>query len=305
MGQWPKEIKEIKYRCSTTSTDEFALFYDPQTSEKAPLLVALHAWSGDYKQDIDVGYSHWCIEKGWVFIHPDFRGPNNRPEAACSDLVVADIIDAVEYAKSVANVDEERIYLVGVSGGGYASLFMAGKVPDIWAGVSAWVPLNDLGEYYKQAMKIGQYGYAQMAVDSCGGKPGDSEQVDAEYKKRSPATYLKNAFDVPIDINAGIYDGHGDGTVPISQTLEAFNVLAKEKDRINAKDIEYFVEKAEVPPHLQTELSDKLYGAKQPLFRRSSNNARVTIFDGGHEIIYGAALTWLSERRKACSAKDN
>jgi len=56
------------------------------------------------------------------------------------------------------------------------------------------------------------------------------------------------------------------------------------------------VEKAEVPPDLVDKaLSDEAYGEKQPIFRRASRNARITIFDGGHEIIYEAALGWLAK----------
>jgi hypothetical protein len=58
------------------------------------------------------------------------------------------------------------------------------------------------------------------------------------------------------------------------------------------------VEQAEVPPELRSKLTDVAYGVKAALFRRSSGEARITIFDGGHEIIYEAALTWLAERTK-------
>ena len=51
------------------------------TKQAVPLLVALHTWSGDYKQRASIPYAQWCIEKGWAFVHPQFRGPNRRPEA--------------------------------------------------------------------------------------------------------------------------------------------------------------------------------------------------------------------------------
>lgn len=38
------------------------------------------------------------------------------------------------------------------------------------------------------------------------------------------------------------------------------------------------------------------FGKKQPLFRRASASAVVTIFDGGHEIVPGAALAWIERR---------
>lgn len=140
--------------------------------------------------------------------------------------------------------------------------------------------------------------HADDIVKSCGGEPGTSAAVGLEYVKRSPVTYLRDAVGVPLDINAGIRDGHHSGGVAISHSLRAFNLVAAPKDRISEEDIKFFVEKIEVPPHLRKEVSDPTYGIKQPLFRRTSGKARVTIFDGTHEIVYKAALTWLSKQKK-------
>jgi len=63
--------------------------------------------------------------------------------------------------------------------------------------------------------------------------------------------------------------------------------------RIGEADIAYIVARAAIPPHLAGDWSDPLYGERRVLFRRQSGNARITLFDGGHEIIYGAALGWL------------
>ena len=98
--------------------------------------------------------------------------------------------------------------------------------------------------------------------------PGDSPALDDECRKRSPLTYLENAKDVNLHINAGIRDGH-DGSVPVSHSLNAFNKVAKSKDRLADKDITYFVEEALVPPHLQMDISAPSYGQYQPLFRRT------------------------------------
>ncbi|MHC4482293.1 MAG: alpha/beta hydrolase family protein, partial [Planctomycetota bacterium] len=127
--------------------------------------------------------------------------------------------------------------------------------------------------------------------------PGTSAEVDLQYTKRSPITYLEKAKGLPLDINAGIKDGHT-GSVPVSHSLIAFNLVALERDRISEEDIQFLTERAGVPPHLKKPLSDATYGKKVPLFRKNSGKARVTIFDGGHEIIYEAALTWLSKQKK-------
>ncbi len=297
-SMWPKQIKEINYLSSADSTLQPALFYKPKRSKvPIPLLVGLHTWSGQYKQNLSIPYAKWSIEKDWVFIHPHFRGPNRTTQAPGSELVIADIVSAVEHAKSKANIDSSRIYLIGVSGGGYTSLLMAARAPHIWAGVSSWFPLIDLEAWYRECRAL-NCSHANDIVKSCGGEPGVDSAVDLEYKKRSPITYLDQSLDIPLDINAGIRDGHHSGGVPISHSLIAFNLVADEKDRISDEDIRYFNEKAEVPLHLKQDLTDPVYGIKQPLFRRTSGDARITIFDGGHEIVYEAALTWLSKQTK-------
>ena len=98
-----------------------------------------------------------------------------------------------------------------------------------------------------------------------------------------------------MHINAGIRDGH-EGSVPISHSLYAFNLVAKRKDRLSEEDIDFFRKRAKVPPHLIHPLSDPNYGEKQPLFRRQSGSATITLFDGGHELIASAAIDWIQSQ---------
>ncbi len=132
---------------------------------------------------------------------------------------------------------------------------------------------------------------------SCGGPPGASAKVDREYRQRSPLTWLAQAKGVALDINAGIHDGHT-GSVPISHSLLAFNAVVPEKDRISGKDIAFMTKHQKVPKHLQREIKDAAYGKKRPLFRAKAGAARVTIFEGGHELIAKPALLWLQKQRK-------
>lgn len=289
---WPKEIKDISFPSNADKTKQPALFYAPPKRKKpTPLLVGLHSWSGGYKQTAGAAYAKWCIKKGWAFIHPHFRGPNRTPRACGSELVVKDILSAVAYAKTHAKVDVKRIYLVGSSGGGHAALLMAGRAPKVWAGVSAWVPISDLTAWYHECKKAGR-GYFRQIAKSCGGAPGKNAKVDAEYRQRSPLTHLTAAKDVFLDINAGISDGHK-GSVPISHSLNAYNLLAAKADRIAAADVAYLTKKAKVPEHLAVDIKDPTYGRNKPLFRRTSGKVRVTIFKGGHQIVHSAAFAWL------------
>ena len=300
---WPKEIREIKYLSKADNTKQPALFFAPTVrGEPRPLLVGLHTWSSDYRQN-NSPYGKWCIEHKWNFIHPNFRGPNRRPQATGSELVVADILSAVEFAKKNGAVDETRIYLVGASGGGYAALLMAGRAPEVWAGVSAWVPILDLAQWHAHTSKR-KMKYAREIELSIGGKPMAGSEAAAEAMKRLPVTYLAHAKGAALDINAGINDGHS-GSVPIRHSLDAFTLLAAAKDRLGADLISEFVKTAKVPAALKGQAPvDAAYGKKAVLFRRQSGAARVTIFQGGHEIIPAAALHWLAKQQRIRAPKN-
>ena len=288
-----KTVK-IMYHSSGDNTMQPAMAMRP-SGPKAPLLVALHTWSADYTIGHEA-YAKWCADNGWAFIYPQFRGPNWTPEATGSELVVADLSSAVEHCAKAMDVDQDRVYLIGASGGGYNALLMAGRRPDLWAGVSAWVPILDLAAWHADNVRSG-HGYADHLVKSCGDVPGASPEVDAQYRKRSASTYLANAKGLPLDINAGIHDGHT-GSVPINHTLRAFNLLAAPESRLTAAQIDHFVATQEVPPELAAPCPDPLYDVHQPLFRRVSGDVRVTIFEGGHDIVYDAGLHWLAQQRR-------
>ena len=299
---WRAEVDKIEYASSVDGTMQPAMFSAPQTNGKVPLLVGLHTWSYDcFQPSSSAALADWCVEKEWCFIYPNFRGPNWTPEAMGSDLVVGDIVDAVEYAKSKGGIDTDRIYLVGGSGGGYAALLMAGRAPEIWAAVSAWCPIVDLRKWHAEcAQSCHSYNkHIEKALKAVGGNPSTDAKAADECVKRSAITYLHQAKGLSVDIATGIHDGHT-GSVPVSHALEGFNAVAAPEDALSDVQISSFVNDEAVPEHLKDEsLTDELYGDKTPLFRRESGNARITIFEGGHDILSVPALNWLEAQRKS------
>jgi dipeptidyl aminopeptidase/acylaminoacyl peptidase len=274
-------------------------FVPANVAAPVPLLVVLHTWSGDVNQ---TGFVEPCLaecaQRGWAMIHPDFRGPNVRPEACASDLAVQDIVDAVAWIETQTKIDPQRRYVTGASGGGHMTLIMAGRHPELWAGASAWVPISNLAAWHAESVARKQK-YFQNIETACGGKPGDSAAVDEQYRLRSPLTHLANAKGLPIDINTGINDGHT-GSVPVSQSLRAFNLLAdvngKPAAKFTAAEIAQLSERRDIdsvgPRPAET-------GRQHPiLVRRMAGTARLTVFDGGHEGDMPTAIRWLAMQRR-------
>jgi poly(3-hydroxybutyrate) depolymerase len=263
-----------------------------------PLLVMLHTWSGNYKQGgLSTEAFNQCKKRNWAYIHPDFRGPNRTPKACGSKFAIADVIDAVEYAKKHAHIDPKRIYLLGTSGGGHMALLMACKAPKVWAGVSAWVPVTDITAWHAQCKKANRK-YWKDIEGAVGGAPGSSPEIDAACKARSPLFHLQKAKGVRIDLNVGIHDGHT-GSIPITHSLFAFNRLADANNVSTAKLTDAQIQSMRTSRKLPADLANaKVVTSskrlKKILFQRSAGSARLTIFDGGHEGDTNAAIDWLS-----------
>lgn len=274
--------------------------YDPNAAT-APMLVNLHSWSGDLRQRAPE-LEDAANQRGWIYLAPNFRGPNEQPEACGSKIAQQDVLDAVEWACMNYKVDRKRIYLTGSSGGGHMTMQMVGNHPEVWAAASAWVGISDVKSWHELHARDR---YGDMLRKSCGGPPGASAAVDAEYQFRSPLTHLARAKDVPLEIAAGIYDGHH-GSVPVSHSLAAFNVVAAanagSSDAAPAVDAATIADLCAAPwrrlaPTIDVEEFDPTYD-RTIYFRRTSNKCRVTLFEGGHERLDVAALEWLARHVK-------
>lgn len=293
---WPDDIQTIAIPGQPDEPEQPALFYRVPGEKPAPLLVGLHTWSSDYRQaGSSLPYLDWCRREGWHFIHPHFGGPNRTPRAMGSNAAVADVVNAVAWAQKNAPVDAGRIYLVGVSGGGHMALLMAGRHPEIWAGVSAWCGISDIAQWHANCRATPRFGRYANDIEAALGGPPDNPARQADATRRSPLTWLAAARHLPLDIQAGLHDGRA-GSVPFAHSLRAYNAAVDPAAALSEEEITAFYATRQhadpAPP------ADALYGERQPVFQRAHGNTRITIFEGGHEILHAAALNWLAQQRR-------
>jgi pimeloyl-ACP methyl ester carboxylesterase len=254
-----------------------------------PMAVALHSWSNDLESRFPEIESE-AEERNWLLLVPNFRGRNDHPEACGSPLAQQDILDAVSWVRSHHAVDENRIYVLGASGGGFMTLLMAARHPQVWAAASAWVAISDLRAWYDEHRNDH---YAAMMRGCFEGAPSDSEQLATVYRERSPLTHLRPDLGIPIDLWAGSQDQ----IVSPRHTLLAFRALAPQA--LSAID----VAKVLSPDGMLTNqvdgdtASDRLVG-RRIILQRTTEAARLTLFDGGHEWFARAAVDWLARHRR-------
>jgi dienelactone hydrolase len=263
----------IEVQSSADGSLQPAYLYLPiQLVRPAPLAVLLHTWSVDLEQR-DSTVEVEAQARGWLLLAPNFRGRNDHPQACGSPAAQQDILDAVAWIRSHYPVDGRRIYLLGLSGGGYMTMLMAGRHPGPWAAASAWVGISDLRDWY-----------AAHSGDRYG---------EAEFRARSPLTFLSSRQRVPMDLAAGRFDS----TVSVSHTLRAFQAVAP---GILAKaDIDALLGPGPgLPrPTVADTSRDPVLG-RRIFLRRVAGPSRVTIFEGGHEWLPHAAIAWLAAQRK-------
>lgn len=233
--------------------------------------------------------------RNWNYIHPDFRGINNRPEACGSPLVIADLEDVIRFAIQQGHTDSNNIHIIGVSGGGYATLLAYMKIKYPVKSFSAWVPISDLRSWYWES-KGRKAKYAED-IEKVVMKNG---QMDwQELDRRSPlllpypADLRKKAV---LHIYAGIHDGYT-GSVPVSQSMLFYNKIAAAQLPSNKKGlISESLQRSLLTKRMNPEADSnfKLNNRPIQLFRQTER-VSITIFDGGHEMLVPSALSLIPE----------
>ncbi|HJS00381.1 MAG TPA: GDSL-type esterase/lipase family protein, partial [Flavobacterium sp.] len=262
---------------------------------KKPLIVSLHTWSGDYTQKDPL--INEILARDWNYIHPNFRGVNNNKDAMASPKVIADLEDAIQYALKNTNSDPDDVHIVGVSGGGMATLVAYMNIKYPVKSFSAWAPISDLEAWYWESTGRKQ----KYATDIFKATSTDTIFNAEEARLRSPLLqqFPKNLRkNAKLYIYEGVHDGYT-GSVPITHSINMYNRLVGEL-KYGFSKLDDIMPKATTDANLVSEkeiisLVTKRYNPtfdkKTKLFDRNIylsrefENIQLTIFEGRHEQI--------------------
>lgn len=278
---WDTDFKLVDIPSSLDNSLQKAYFFKSKSTAPKPLVVSLHSWSGTYEQKDEL--AALSKTKDLNYIHPDFRGVNWTKDACCSELALQDVDDAIDYAIKNSKVDLSRIYVIGSSGGGYATLSTFMKSKHSIRRFSAWVPISDLPSWYAQSKIMGTK-YAENILDCTSSK--DSLNLDIAIKK-SPIywkTPVEKLNTTELQIFAGVYDGI-QGSVPITHSINFYNKVLK--DRL-VTDSTLYVSDSEKLSLMEYRKALGDFGSiedRKVFLKKQSGNLGLTIFEGNHEML--------------------
>lgn len=270
---WPPGFDEI-----TMDSGQMAYLYR-SPDDGAPLVVSLHTWSGGYDQHDPLAEKAAIM--GWNYIHPDFQGPNNSPDACLSEKVIADIDEAITYAIYETGADANNVFIVGVSGGGYAALGYYLQADPRIKKVFSWVPISDLNHWYAQTQRSGTR-YARDVL-ACTGSDGGRLNAEAA-KQRSPLRWDIPEANLPdLDIYAGINDGH-EGSVPVSHSVLFYNKMVDHFSGGQAETVGPSLMADILTRSVHNDVIDTVEG-RSIIYTASYKGVSLTVFEGGHEML--------------------
>lgn len=165
----------------------------------------IHGGPTAHDQDAYDARASAFVDAGYAVVLVNYRGSTGYG-SAWRDAIEADVghteladVAAVRAALVAdGTLDPARTAVTGGSWGGYLALLAAGTQPDLWAAVTAIVPVADYLAAYEDEME------PLKAFDRSllGGSP---EEVPERYERASPLTYAA-AVRAPLLVMAGLND---------------------------------------------------------------------------------------------------
>lgn len=208
--------------------DQFNLygkFYLPdQRKGKLPLVIMSHGFRGSHLGT--QAYAQQAYEAGYAVYSYDFAGSGDGSEKQSDgnflDMSVltqaADLKAVFDQLRERPEIDQNQIYLMGESQGGFVSAYVAGQLSEQVAGLILFYPAFVLQDDAKE--RLAKYGYGPESRIVMG------TQIGAIYNRDA------TSFDIYQEIMAYqkpvlIVHGDSDKIVPLSYSERAEEVYAQ------------------------------------------------------------------------------
>jgi dienelactone hydrolase len=182
-----------------------ALIALPDGPGPHPAVFDIHGGPTAHDEDAYDARASAFVDAGYAAVLVNYRGSTgygsvwrDAIEADVGYIELADVAAVRQALVDNGTLDPARTAVSGGSWGGYLALLAAGIQPELWAAVTAIVPVADYLAAYEDEME------SLRAFDRSllGGSP---EEVPERYVRASPITYAE-AVRAPLLVMAGLND---------------------------------------------------------------------------------------------------
>jgi len=187
------DFQKVSYRSSVGDLDIPAYLFQPLARRGAKGHAAMVWVHGGVHGDWAATYWPFvreAVERGYVIIAPEYRGSTGYGETHYKEIdyggyEIDDVMTAVDYLKTLPEVDPERLGIMGWSHGGYISLFSVFRETTPFKAAAAMVPVTNL----IHRLSFSGPGYQRYFATQkrIGGLPFEKRD---EYIKRSPLFHV-------------------------------------------------------------------------------------------------------------------
>jgi dipeptidyl-peptidase 4 len=248
------KIFQLKADDNTPLYCQMILPYDFDPGKKYPVIV--YVYGGPHAQLVNntwLGgtslFNYYLAQQGYIIFTLDNRGSANRgrefEQAVFRNLGTLEVIDqlvGIRYLKSLPYVDQDRIGVSGWSYGGFMTISLMLREPDVFKVGVCGGPVTDwkyyevmYGERYMDTPEENPDGYKEASLlERAGSLKGDLLIIhgtsDPTVVWQQSLALLKRFIEEDKMVDYFVYPGHGHG------------VSGKDRLHLNQKIEKYFVD---------------------------------------------------------------
>ena len=202
------DFKKVSYRSRIGDMDIPAYLFQPIVKRGAKGHAAMIWVHGGVHGNWGITmfpFVKEAVARGYVIIAPDYRGSTGYGEAHHQAIdyggyEVDDTISAVDYLKTLAHVDQERLGIMGWSHGGFITLHSVFRDGHPFKAGAAIVPVTNL--LFRLSLKGPDYQWEFATQKRIGGLPFEKPEI---YIARSPLYHVDN-LQVPLLVHVSTND---------------------------------------------------------------------------------------------------